>query len=163
MNYAAVRNRYLDDAVRTASPATLLTMLYDRLVLDLERAEVAQRAGDRAAAGTHLLHAQDIVSELASTLDVDVWEGGRGLLSLYTYLLAELAGANVAGDAERTMACRELVVPLRDAWHTAAREVAGGAVPTQRTGPALAPAPAALAGAGAFGGGSAGFGELGVG
>ncbi len=61
MNYAAVRARYLDDAVATASPAKLLTMLYDRLVLDLERAETAQRAGDRAGAGPHLLHAQDIV------------------------------------------------------------------------------------------------------
>lgn len=123
MNYAAVRTRYLDDTVATASPAKLLTMLYDRLVLDLQRAETEQRNGNRGAAGSHLLHAQDIVSELASTLDVSAWDGARQLLSVYTFLLTELIGANVAGDADRTAACRELVEPLRDAWHQAAQEV----------------------------------------
>ncbi|HEY3438477.1 MAG TPA: flagellar export chaperone FliS [Actinotalea sp.] len=123
MNYATVRTRYLDDTVATASPARLLTMLYDRLVLDLKRAETEQRAGNRAGASSHLLHAQDIVSELASTLDVTAWDGARQLLSVYTFLLTELIGANVAGDADRTAACRELVEPLCDAWHQAAQEV----------------------------------------
>ena len=125
MNYTAVRTRYLDDTVSTAGPAMLLTMLYDRLVLDLVRAENEQRAGTRGAAGAHLLHAQDIVSELASTLDLDAWDGARRLLSVYTFLLTELVQANVAGDAERTATCRALVEPLRDAWHEAAAQLAG--------------------------------------
>jgi flagellar protein FliS len=158
MNYTAVRSRYLDDAVATASPAKLLTMLYDRLVLDLERAESAQRDGDRAGGGTHLLHAQDIVSELASTLEVDAWDGARGLMSVYTYLLTELVGANVSGDPERTAACRELVEPLRDAWHEAADQLSGAAV--QPGAPTLEPVGAA---AGGYAGGYAGLGELGVG
>lgn len=153
MNYTAVRSRYLDDAVATASPAKLLTMLYDRLVLDLERAESAQRAGDRAGGGNHLLHAQDIVSELASTLDVDAWDGARGLMSVYTYLLTELVGANVSGDPERTAACRGLVEPLRDAWHEAADQLSGA--PVRPGAPTLEPAGAA--------GGYASLGVLGVG
>jgi|SRR5690606_26047872 len=148
MNYAAVRSRYVDDAVTTASPARLLTMLYDRLVLDLTRAEQEQRAGDKAAAGTHLMHAQDIVGELASTLDVDAWDGAQQLMSVYTYLLTELVGANVAGDPDRTAACRELVEPLRDAWHQAAAQVAQSATPLEAV-------PAA--------GATRAFGELGVG
>ncbi len=137
MNYTAVRNRYLDDAVATASPATLLTMLYDRLVLDLRRGEDAQRVGDRTTANAQLTHAQDILSELVSTLDVAAWDGARQLMSVYTFLLRELVGANVAADADRTAACRELVEPLRDAWHEAAAQLSGtstlepaGAVPT---------------------------------
>ncbi len=129
MNYGTVRSRYLDDTVSTASPAKLLTMLYDRLVLDLQRAEAEQLVGDRAAANTHLGHAQDIVSELASTLDVTAWDGARRLMSVYTFLLTELIAANVACDAQRTAACRELVEPLRDAWHQAAGQIAG-ATPT---------------------------------
>jgi len=125
MNYTAVRTRYLDDTVATASPAKLLTMLYDRLVLDLSRAEAAQRVGDRGAAGGHLTHAQDIVSELASSLDVAAWDGARQLMSVYTFLHTELVGANVSFDADRTAACRELVEPLRDAWHQAAAQLAG--------------------------------------
>lgn len=138
MNYAAGRTRYVDDTVSTASPAKLLTMLYDRLVLDLQRAEAEQQVGDRVAASAHLVHAQEIVHELAATLDVDAWDGAARLMSVYMFLITELVGANVSGDAERTAACRELVEPLRDAWHQAAREVAA-ATPLEM---AAAPAPA---------------------
>lgn len=146
MTYAALRHRYLDDTVATASPAKLLTMLYDRLVVDLERAEAAQRTGDRAAASVALLHAQDIVAELASSLDLDAWDGARGLMSVYTYLLSELVGANVSGDPGRTAACRGLVEPLRDAWHAAAGQLGGA--------PRLEPV--------GTGAGPVGLGELGV-
>lgn len=143
MNYAAGRSRYVDDTVRTASPAKLLTMLYDRLVLDLQRAEAEQQVGDRAAANTHLGHAQDIVAELASTLDVAAWDGARHLMSVYTFLLTELISANVSGDPERTAACRELVEPLRDAWHQAAGQLAG-ATPLEMAAPAVPSASGAV-------------------
>lgn len=133
MNYASVRARYVDDSVATASPARLLTMLYDRLVLDLERAEHEQRDGNRGAAGPHLTHAQDIVGELMATLDVDAWDGGPQLMSVYSFLMTELVGANVSGDPERTAACRELVEPLRDAWYQAAQELAATATPLEPT------------------------------
>ncbi|MFB9376588.1 flagellar export chaperone FliS [Kineococcus gynurae] len=119
-------NRFLSDGLATASPATLLVMLYDRLVQDLQRAEQAQTGGDRQTAHTNLLHAQDIVVELQSSLKVDLWEGGKNLASLYTWLLNELAQANITGDAGRTKAARSLVVePLADAWRQAAVEHLG--------------------------------------
>jgi flagellar protein FliS len=123
----AFRERYLADAITTASPARLLVMLYDRLVLDLERAEQALLAADRAAAGQHLQHAQEIVLELWTSLDLDGWEGARGLAAIYSFLLTELVQANVAGDAARVAAGRGLVEPLRDAWRQAAAAVAAGA------------------------------------
>jgi flagellar protein FliS len=128
--YAAYRTRVVSDTVATASPARLVTMLYDRLVLDLDRAESAQRAGDRSEASAQLLHAQDIVVELASRLRPEVWDGGPGLAALYSYLQIELVGANVSADPDRTKGCRALVEPLRDAWHAAAQQVAaeGGAL-----------------------------------
>ncbi len=131
MNYAAGRARYVDDAVTTASPGRLLVMLYDRLVLDLQRAETCQREGNKAGAGPHLVHAQEIVHELAATLDLEAWDGARQLMSVYMFLLTELMSANVAGDADRTAACRELVEPLRDAWFQAAQEVAATSTPLE--------------------------------
>ncbi|MCI2240628.1 flagellar export chaperone FliS [Paenibacillus sp. TRM 82003] len=119
----ATANRYLADSLSTASPATLLVMLYDRLVLDLQRAEQAQRDGDRETAHVNLVHAQDIVRELLSSLDVQKWDGGPGLQALYTWLIQELAVANVSGDPERTAACRTTTVePLAEAWRQAALE-----------------------------------------
>jgi flagellar protein FliS len=134
MNYALTRNRFLDNAVATAGPQQILTMLYDRLVLDIARAEASQRAGNRGAAADQLGHAQEIVSTLASTLQVDVWDGAPQLMDLYMFLLRELMGCSIEGDPERTARVRELVVPLRDTWHEAAAMVAASAplIPTQR-------------------------------
>jgi flagellar protein FliS len=124
MNYNALRDRYVQDAVSTASPATLLVMLYDRLVLDLLRAESALRDGKRDAANEQLTHAQDIISELSNTLDVDAWDGAPQLMSVYTFVHTSLVDANVKGDAEAVVACRELIEPLQDAWQRAASQVA---------------------------------------
>ncbi|MGQ0632576.1 MAG: flagellar export chaperone FliS [Sporichthyaceae bacterium] len=120
---AAARARFVDDAIATASPARLVTMLYDRLVLDLTRGAAAQRAGDRDGAHTALLHAQDIVAELASSLRVGSWPGAEALASLYGFLHSELVRANLSGDPARTDAVGDLIAPLAEAWRIAAVEV----------------------------------------
>ncbi|GAB3216267.1 hypothetical protein GCM10027586_07720 [Kineococcus gypseus] len=125
---SAQANRYLSDSLATASPAALLVMLYDRLVLDLQRAEDAQRVGDRETAHTNLIHAQDIVRELQVGLDVTKWDGGPGLMALYTWMVQELVAANLTGDAERTAAVRvDTAEPLAEAWRQAALENLSGA------------------------------------
>lgn len=116
----SIRERYLADSIATAAPAKLLVMLYDRLVLDLNRGEEMLRAGDRNGASLQLLHAQDIVLELRTSLNTDVWDGAAGLARIYTFILTELIGANVHADADRVAACRDLMEPLRDAWREAA-------------------------------------------
>ncbi|WP_250003387.1 flagellar export chaperone FliS [Actinoplanes sp. M2I2] len=115
-----LRNRYLQDSIETASPAKLLMMLYDRLVLDLVQGEEAIRAKQIENAHEKLSHAQEIVMELQVSLDVEAWSGAPGLANLYTYLITELIGANIAKDAERVAVCRGFVEPLRDAWREAA-------------------------------------------
>jgi flagellar protein FliS len=127
MSTSAMRARYLNDSITTASPGKLLVMLYDRLVLDLLQAEEGLRAGDRETGSGHLLHAQEIILELRTTLDTSVWSGGPGLASLYGFLLTELIGANVRGDADQVAACRSLIEPLRDAWREAALAAAAPA------------------------------------
>ena len=116
----AMRERYLADSITTASPSRLLVMLYDRLVLDLSRAEEAMAAGDRSGASTQLMHAQEIILELRTSLDTSAWDGAPGLANLYVFVLTELMQANMTGDAGRVTACRELIEPLRDAWREAA-------------------------------------------
>ncbi|MEV4636043.1 flagellar export chaperone FliS [Actinoplanes sp. NPDC049548] len=120
----AMRERYLADATATASPAKLLLMLFDRLILDLTRGEETLRAGNRPEANGHLKHAQDIITELHVTLDVDAWEGAKGLAALYTFAQTELVMANVRGDIEKVTDIRELMEPLRDTWREAAMAVA---------------------------------------
>jgi len=126
MTSTHLRDRYLQDSINTASPGKLLLMLYDRLVLDLMQGEEALRAGNREQAHEKLTHAQEIVIELRTSLDVEAWSGAPGLANLYGYLLTELIGANIAKDADRVAPCRALVEPLRDAWREAAAAAAAG-------------------------------------
>lgn len=120
MTTPILRERYLNDSVSTASPGRLLVMVYDCLVRDLHQGEVALRTGTRQQANERLLHAQEIILELRTTLNVDAWSGAPGLANLYGFLLTELIGANVRGEPDRVAACRALVEPLRDAWREAA-------------------------------------------
>lgn len=128
------RAQYTNESVMSATPAQLVTMLYDRLLLDLHRAEAAQTASDWETAREQLLHAQAIVGELSSTLRIDAWDGGEGLLAIYNYASTSLITANVHRDVQATRDCIRILEPLRLAWHDAA-------------GAMTAAAPAAVGGA----------------
>lgn len=120
------QQRYREEAIQSASPERLVTMLYDRLLLDIDRGIAAQERGDWQAANEQLQHAQKIVTELSTSLSSD-WAGAADLRALYDYVTRTLVGANVARDVNRTRECRDLIAPLRDAWHEAAGALAGAA------------------------------------
>lgn len=121
MNASAnLRNQYLSDSVLSASPARLLTMLYDRLLLDLGRAEAAQLGANWTVASENLVHAQAIIAELSSSLKVDDWDGADALLGVYNYCATALVNANIQRDARLTREAIDLLEPLRQTWHQAA-------------------------------------------
>ena len=113
---------YLDASVATASPARLLLMLCDRLVLDLTRGLDAQRSSDFETAHRELLHAQEIVLELRGSLRTDDWEGSPGLASLYDFLHLEMVRANITKDPRITEGCLGLVTDLAATWREAAMQ-----------------------------------------
>ena len=111
---------YNRNAILSATPTQIVTMLYDRLVLDLKRAEAAQETGEWDTAREQLLHAQDIVNELSASLKLDVWDGAARLLAIYTYVRSALISANINRDIARTREAIGLIEPLRQSWHDAA-------------------------------------------
>lgn len=111
---------YRDNAILSASPSRLLTMLYDRLLLDLNRAKDALDADDRAVADYRLSHAVEIISALAGSLRLDVWDGAEGLLGLYIYISNALIHTRVTRDVTLVVEAIALLEPLREAWHAAA-------------------------------------------
>lgn len=114
------RNAYLGQSVATASPARLLVMLLERLALDVHRAEAAQNVGEFLEASSHLIHAQEIVLELMTSLNHDVWEGAGRLAEIYRWLHQELVRANTERDVVATRGCRRIVDPLLETWREAA-------------------------------------------
>ena len=124
---ANAKNAYLGNSVATASPARLLVMLCDRLVLDVQRGLDAQRAGNLPESHNQLVHAQEIVIHLRSTLHVEAWDGGPGLASLYDWLHTELIRANVSKDPAVTEGCLSIVTDLAETWKAAALQAAAAA------------------------------------
>lgn len=129
MNYAqqSVRTAYQGNTVATASPARLLVMLFDRLVLDCERGLRALMSADNVEAGNQLVHAQAIVTELQSTLDVHRMPAGKELMALYDYLQRRMIQANVRHDQRAAREVVALARHLRDTWKRAAELAPRGA------------------------------------
>jgi flagellar protein FliS len=130
---AGLRNQYRADSVLSAPPARLLTMLYDRLLLDLARAETAQQSANWQVASENLLHAQAILTELSSSLNVDAWDGANSLLGIYNYASTALINANIQRDAGLTREAIDLLEPLRQTWHEAAASIPAAAAPAGGT------------------------------
>jgi flagellar secretion chaperone FliS len=122
MSYTAAKARYASDSTDTASPARLLTMLYDRLVSDLASAEAAMRRDEITITGERIGRAQEILLELAATLDIEAWPEGEPLRRLYLWMVSVLWTARLRKQPEMVAECRELIEPLRDAWRIAAIE-----------------------------------------
>jgi len=122
-----LRSRYVSNSVDAMSPGRMIVALYDRLLVDLERADAAVASGDPAVAHECLLHAQAIVAELHDTLDLARWPSGRPLADLYVFVHTELVTANVQKDRARIASCYKLLTPLRDAWTEAAGVVPASA------------------------------------
>lgn len=121
----AGRARYLADAVATATPARRIVLLYDRLWLDLQRAQAALDA-DAPSARDHLQHAQLIVAELLGSLDLNAWSGAADLAGLYGYLLRELIAESGEPRPGRLAAISKIVTDLRASWQQAADQLAAG-------------------------------------
>jgi len=121
----AGRARYLADAVATATPARRIVLLYDRLWLDVQRAQAAQDATDPAARD-HLQHAQQIVAELLGSLDQNAWAGAADLAALYGYLLRELMAESGEPRPGRLALIGRIVSDLRTTWQQAAEQLAVG-------------------------------------
>lgn len=115
---------YVDNSVATASPARLLIMLLDRLVLDVERGLAEQLKQDWPAAGPHLLHGQDILLELRTSLRPEAMPGGHELAALYDYLRRRLVDANVRREVRATKECLVFARELRETWTKAALQAA---------------------------------------
>jgi flagellar secretion chaperone FliS len=124
MSIGLAQARYASDAAATVSPHRLLTMLYDRLATDLGTAHEAMLREDWATSGQRIANASEILLELHATLDTAAWPDGEGLARLYLWMVGELMQAGVRRSADRVADCRDLVVPLRDAWRQASEQLA---------------------------------------
>jgi len=113
-------NQYRENSVYTASPEELTLMLYNGLVKFIMKAQHAISKNDMENANESIIRAQEIVSELMSTLDMK-YEVAASLELLYDYMIRRLIEANVKKSSEILDEVLEFAKDLRDTWEQAMR------------------------------------------
>ncbi len=128
MSALASISRYKAVQVTTSSPGHILVMLFDGIFRFMDEAKEALAAGDRARYGQRISKAHAILEHLAATLDHAVSPDlCANLEALYLFCMGHLADANSHRDLAKLEAVARILEPLRDAWRTAAQQVAAGA------------------------------------
>ena len=122
----AAMDDYRQTHVISASPMELVVMLYEECIASLSRAEASfELDGTERCEGVsnHLLHAQDIITELSVSLDFAAGgEIATNLNRLYDFMSRHLSAANLSKDASPVREVRALMVDLLDAWHQVAAQ-----------------------------------------
>jgi flagellar protein FliS len=114
------KSDYQQVNVMTASPMELIMMLYDECIKSLRKAEQAFDIDGPErieAINNTLLHAQDIITELAVSLDME--QGGevaQNLQRLYEFMVSHLSRANIDKNRAAIREVRKMMEELREAW-----------------------------------------------
>lgn len=120
-NVRAIASRYKGIQVATASPAQIVTMLYDGILRFVVEARAALDGEDRARVGERLERAQAILDELSNTLDKShAPELCDNLLGLYMFCKHRLTVANLERKSQGMDDVIRVLTPLREAWATIA-------------------------------------------
>lgn len=116
MNYGN-ESSYRRAAVEGASSVSLVIMLYDRMLLDVQRAVTAIRRQDIEGRCAELKHALLILQQLEGSLD---HEAGRdvaeNLAKFYAYCRSQLMEAQLRNSPDILERLTARVLDVRSAW-----------------------------------------------
>ncbi len=121
MQYDKIAKSYKAQSVQTASPGKLVLMLFDgylrfttAAVNSFEETDMTKK---NEGINNNLIKAQNIVTELQSSLDMSVpGELPGTLYRLYDYVLHQLQQANLQKKPEPIAEADKVIAELREAW-----------------------------------------------
>lgn len=110
--------------IDTADQGKLILIAYDVAIkhcrLALEKFTDKKKIEERTK---HLFKVQDAITELMSSLKLEVGEIAENLYKLYDYMLWRLVNANTKGDPDFVKEVLGYLVNLRSAWKDAIENV----------------------------------------
>ena len=120
-SYDKVAKSYKASSVQTASPGRLVLMLFDGYLRFTAAATKSWDEPDlikkNEGINNNLIRAQNIVTELQSSLDLTVPGDLPGTLyRLYDYVLTNLQQANINKDVQKIVEADKVIAELREAW-----------------------------------------------
>ena len=124
MSYAVQSSSYREMEIHSASPERLVVIVFEQLVVNLERARIAMDRNDIELRVTSLRRARGLVGELLATLDFE--QGGAlasQLADLYQFMLYELVDIGQRKDVATLRKLVNIATALRDGFTGAAQSV----------------------------------------
>ncbi|MEK9773198.1 MAG: flagellar export chaperone FliS [Opitutae bacterium] len=120
-SYEKVAKSYKAQSVQTASPGKLVLMLFDGYLRFTAAAKKSWEEDDivkkNEGINNNLIRAQNIVTELQSSLDMSVPGDLPGTLyRLYDYVLTNLQQANLSKEITKVDEADKVISELREAW-----------------------------------------------
>ncbi|WP_337172030.1 flagellar export chaperone FliS [Gemmatimonas aurantiaca] len=125
MSYASQMASYREMEIHAASPEKLVCIVFEQLVINLERARIAMERKDIELRVVSLNRSRGIVTELLTTLDLE--KGGPvadQLAALYEFMLYELVDIGRRGDTVTMKKLVNIATLLRDGFLGAAQQLA---------------------------------------
>lgn len=121
MQYDKIARSYKAQSVQTASPGKLVLMLFDGYLRFTTAARRSFEETDftkrNEGVNNNLIRAQNIVTELQSSLDMSVpGELPGTLYRLYDYVLHQLQQSNLQKKEEPIDEADKVINELREAW-----------------------------------------------
>ncbi len=107
---------YREVEIETASGLRLVVMLYAGAIKFLNIAGEGIKTKKLDIANNNIIKAQDIISELMTSLNFDAGEIAHNLYSLYIYMNRRLLEANIEKNSEIINEILRLLVTLKNAW-----------------------------------------------
>jgi flagellar biosynthetic protein FliS len=107
--------KYQENSVFTATPEELTLMLYNGLVKFIMKAQQSIEKKDIPHANEEIIKAQNIVTELRSSLDLK-YDISKQLDALYDFMFFWLIEANVKKDIKKLEEVLVIAKDLRDTW-----------------------------------------------
>ena len=125
MSYGRHTSQYLEADIMSRPKEWLVPLIYEHIVSNLTRAKVQIEKGDFEGKARSLQKASDLVYELLGSLDRE--KGGElaeRLVSLYTFLGAEIMTVGRSLDLVYLQRLITMFSELHEAWVQAAEQVA---------------------------------------
>jgi len=128
MSYLSQSSSYREMEIHSASPERLVVIVFEQLVVHLDRARIAMDHNDIELRVTSLRRARGLVGELLATLDFE--RGGalaNELADLYQFMLYELVDIGRRKDVATLRKLVNIASSLRDGFTTAAQSLSASA------------------------------------
>lgn len=118
MSYSNQYQQYKTQSINTLTPGELLILLYDHLILCINKAINNIKNKNIVEAHQNIMKAENIILYLIDILDMS-FPISKDLLQIYDFLNKQLMSANVKKDEDILKDLLPLVSELKTTWQQA--------------------------------------------